>query len=93
MRKGLNSLIILVAWEIWKHRNVCVFEGTSPNVQEVLHAVAIEGSLWCMAWSLCSSRAAPSVANHLAMSLCVFPCAVGVCGVLESLSLVLGMDS
>ena len=71
MRKGLNSLIILVAWEIWKHRNVCVFEGASPNVQEVLHAMAIEGSLWCMAWSLCSSRAAPSVANHLAMSLCV----------------------
>jgi hypothetical protein len=49
MRKGLNSLIILVAWEIWKHRNVCVFEGTSPNVQEVLHAVTIEGFLWCMA--------------------------------------------
>jgi hypothetical protein len=48
-----------------------VFEGASPNVQEVLHVVAIEGSLWCMAWSLCSSRAAPSVANDLAMSLCV----------------------
>ena len=49
MRKGLNSLIILVACEIWKHHNVCVFEGTSPNVQEVLHAVTIEGFLWCMA--------------------------------------------
>lgn len=23
--KGLNSLIILLAWELWKHRNVCVF--------------------------------------------------------------------
>jgi len=23
-RKGLNSLIILVAWEIWKHQNTCV---------------------------------------------------------------------
>ncbi|XP_066333406.1 uncharacterized protein [Miscanthus floridulus] len=30
-RKGLNSLIILVAWEIWKHRNSCVFEGVLPN--------------------------------------------------------------
>jgi hypothetical protein len=29
-RKGLNSLIILVAWEIWKHRNACVFEGVVP---------------------------------------------------------------
>jgi hypothetical protein len=25
MCKGLNSLTILVAWEIWKHRNTCVF--------------------------------------------------------------------
>ena len=25
-RKGLNSLIILVAWEIWKHRNTYVFD-------------------------------------------------------------------
>ena len=25
-REGLNTLIILVVWEIWKHRNACVFE-------------------------------------------------------------------
>ena len=25
MRKGLNSLIILVVWELWKHRNACAF--------------------------------------------------------------------
>lgn len=25
IRKGLNSLIILVAWKVWKFRNVCVF--------------------------------------------------------------------
>jgi hypothetical protein len=48
-RKGLNSLIILVAWEIWKHRNACVFDHVRPNTQEVLRAVDIEGSLWCMA--------------------------------------------
>jgi hypothetical protein len=24
-RKGLNSLIILGAWSIWKHRNDCTF--------------------------------------------------------------------
>jgi len=28
-----NSLIILVAWEIWKQRNSCVFEEARPNVQ------------------------------------------------------------
>ena len=49
MRKGLNSLIILVAWEIWKHRNDCVFEKVRPNTQEVLRAINTEGHLWCMA--------------------------------------------
>jgi hypothetical protein len=32
MRKGLNSLIILVAWEVWKFRSACAFEGLSPNI-------------------------------------------------------------
>ena len=25
-RKGVNTLIILGAWIIWKHRNACVFQ-------------------------------------------------------------------
>jgi hypothetical protein len=49
MRKGLNSFIILVAWELWKHRNACLFEQHRPNVQEVLRAVRDESSLWCSA--------------------------------------------
>ncbi|WVZ96924.1 hypothetical protein U9M48_042504, partial [Paspalum notatum var. saurae] len=31
VKKGLNSFIILVAWELWKHRNDCVFEGSRPS--------------------------------------------------------------
>ncbi|GJN17837.1 hypothetical protein PR202_gb04939 [Eleusine coracana subsp. coracana] len=46
-RKGLNSLIILAAWEIWKHRNDCVFEGTSPSVNTILDAIRDEHGLWC----------------------------------------------
>ncbi|WVZ82995.1 hypothetical protein U9M48_030188 [Paspalum notatum var. saurae] len=49
VKKGLNSLIILVAWEIWKHRNDCVFEGISPNVSVVCHSIVQEGNLWCLA--------------------------------------------
>jgi hypothetical protein len=46
-RKGFNSLIILVVQEIWKHCNLCVFEGAMPCVQSVVVAVFEEGSVWC----------------------------------------------
>jgi len=49
LRKGLNSLVILVAWELWKEHNSCVFEGSQPNVQRLLISVKDEGLLWCMA--------------------------------------------
>ena len=48
-RKGLNSFIVLVAWEIWEHRNACVFDGKRPCVQTVQQAVAYECALWCAA--------------------------------------------
>ncbi|WVZ56128.1 hypothetical protein U9M48_006704 [Paspalum notatum var. saurae] len=48
-RKGFNSLVILVSWELWKHRNACVFEGVRPDVQAVLFAIVSEGQLWCRA--------------------------------------------
>ena len=41
--KGLNSLIILVAWKI--SRNSCVFDNKRPNIQEVIRAVSLEGGL------------------------------------------------
>ncbi|WVZ51606.1 hypothetical protein U9M48_002735, partial [Paspalum notatum var. saurae] len=49
LRNGFNSLVILVAWEIWKGRNSCVFEGSQPNVQRLLASVRDEGIMWCMA--------------------------------------------
>jgi hypothetical protein len=49
LRKGLNSLIILVTWEIWKHLNACVFEGVVPCTQQVRSVVIEEGSVWCLA--------------------------------------------
>jgi hypothetical protein len=44
-----NSLITLVSWEIWKHRNTCVFEGVRPCISVVLQAVANDSSLWSLA--------------------------------------------
>jgi hypothetical protein len=48
-RKGVNTLIILGAWTIWKHRNVCVFQRASPSVNTTLCELKDEHGLWCMA--------------------------------------------
>ena len=48
-KKGVNTLIILGAWIIWKHRNACVFEGVSPLVNTILCELKDEHDLWCMA--------------------------------------------
>ncbi|TVU16289.1 hypothetical protein EJB05_39843, partial [Eragrostis curvula] len=48
-RKGLNTLIILGAWILWKHRNAGVFEGTSPNVQNALNNLKLEAQHWVFA--------------------------------------------
>ncbi|WVZ96322.1 hypothetical protein U9M48_041977 [Paspalum notatum var. saurae] len=49
LKRGFNSLVILVAWMLWKHRNACVFDGAQPQVQAVISQVASEGHLWCLA--------------------------------------------
>ncbi|WVZ58759.1 hypothetical protein U9M48_008991 [Paspalum notatum var. saurae] len=56
LQKGFNTLVFLVTWEIWRHRNACVFEGARPDVSAVLQNIANEDSLWCAAGAkgLCS---------------------------------------
>jgi hypothetical protein len=48
-RKGFNSLVVLGVWVIWKHRNMCVFNGVVPNVQVALLVAREEALLWTMA--------------------------------------------
>jgi hypothetical protein len=36
VRKGLKSIIILGAWMVWNHRNLCLFDSISPNLVGVL---------------------------------------------------------
>jgi hypothetical protein len=48
-RAGLNSLIILGGWTIWKHRNACVFKGASPNVAAALNLAKVEAQMWGVA--------------------------------------------
>jgi hypothetical protein len=48
VRRGFNSLVILGAWIIWKHRNQCVFRGSAPNVAAALLAAREEALLWTL---------------------------------------------
>ena len=46
---GLNSVIILGAWTLWKHRNDCVFNKVAPGMAKALFLASEETRLWCMA--------------------------------------------
>jgi len=45
-KKEFNSLVILGAWFLWKHRNSCVFDGSAPNIQIAIQAFKDEANLW-----------------------------------------------
>ena len=49
VKKGFNSIIILVAWSLWIHRNHCVFEGSQPSLNGVLSCIREELRLWSCA--------------------------------------------
>jgi hypothetical protein len=45
-KKGLNSLIILGAWMLWRLQNDCVFNRTAPRIVATLCMVGEEVVLW-----------------------------------------------
>ena len=48
-KRGLNSVIILRAWTIWRVRNDIVFNGVSPRVSQAITLARDEAELWLLA--------------------------------------------
>lgn len=48
-RKGLDSLLILGAWMVWKLRNRVVFDGVTPTISLLLESVHEEREKWQVA--------------------------------------------
>lgn len=47
--EGFNSLPILGAWVLCKHRNMCVFKGMSPSMARALLLAKEEVHFWMLA--------------------------------------------
>ena len=48
-KKGLNSIIILGAWNLWNHRSRCVFDGASPSISNIISSTCVDMHQWSMA--------------------------------------------
>lgn len=46
LRMAFNTMVILVAWEIWKHRNRVVFDEERPHVQSLIGVNKDEAHAW-----------------------------------------------
>ena len=49
VQKGLKSIIILGAWNLWNHSNRCVFYGASPSITSIIATTLEDLHLWSMA--------------------------------------------
>ncbi|GJN40238.1 hypothetical protein PR202_gb29423 [Eleusine coracana subsp. coracana] len=64
-RKVLNSLIILGAWSLWKHRNRCVFEGGGATcIQVIMQEFNNEKQLWHLAGAKSLQKLGPGEAPN-----------------------------
>jgi hypothetical protein len=43
-----NSLVSLISWSLWKHRNACVFDSLSSAVTGIIVDIRRKATLWCM---------------------------------------------
>ncbi|OEL17762.1 hypothetical protein BAE44_0021220 [Dichanthelium oligosanthes] len=49
IRKGFDSLVMLIVWKIWLERNNRVFKGAAALPTDVIKDVVVEGRCWITA--------------------------------------------
>ena len=47
--KALKSIALLVPWMLWKHRNACVFDNTTPSLELLVDRIKDEIQCWAKA--------------------------------------------
>lgn len=48
-KKDTRAIIMLVMWELWKHRNSIVFDGATPSTRYLAQRIEVEGRAWMVA--------------------------------------------
>lgn len=49
LRRGFDSLFLLVGWQLWKERNARMFNRVASSAAQLLQTVEQEITLWCAA--------------------------------------------
>ena len=58
-RRGLKTMLLMIAWHIWKERNACVFRGKMPRPDDVLQAIKLDLAQWILAEATCIEQGMP----------------------------------
>ena len=49
VQKGVNSIVILGAWNLWNQRNRCAFDGADPDLSSIISTTKEDLQQWSIA--------------------------------------------
>jgi hypothetical protein len=76
-RKGFNSLVVLVRWNIWRERNSRVFTDAMKQAAELASWIRVEGNQWINAGCSRLTAAVPGLGRFFCLIMSVLRLKVG----------------
>lgn len=64
LRKGFDSLVLLVTWEVWKERNRRTFDNVERTPAQLVNTILAEAEEWMSAGFSCLAQLASDVFPH-----------------------------